>query len=78
MQTYLVSFLDALAYVMASEGALQRPPANQLGISGPAAQAQRHIVDVDELKARSPNDSAEEASPVLWQADRARRMRVED
>ena len=78
MHSYLVSFLDALANVMASQGALQRPPANQLGISGPPAQAQRHIVHIDQLKARSTNDSAEQASSVLWQADRPRCMSVED
>ena len=48
---HLVSLLDALANVVAGEGALQRPAPNQLGVCGPAAQLQGHIVHIDELEA---------------------------
>ena len=63
----LVSLPDALVTVVACEGALQSLPANELGVSRPATELQGHIVDVDELKARGANDTAEEATSVLWQ-----------
>jgi len=45
--TDLVGFLDALSNVVACQGALQGAPPNELGVSGPATELQRHIVHID-------------------------------
>lgn len=49
--TDLVGFLDALSNVVACQGALKGAPPNQLGVSGPATELQRHIVHIDQLEA---------------------------
>lgn len=63
----LVSLPDALVTVVTRQGALQSLPADELGVSGPGTKLQGHIVDIDELEAGSTNDSADQATSVLWQ-----------
>ena len=76
--TDLVSLSDALVAVVACKGTLQSLSANQLGVSGPGTELKGHIVDIDQLKARSTNDAAEEAPSVLWKGHRPRCMGVQD
>ena len=73
-----MGFLDALADVVAGQGALQGLAPNELGVRGPPAQLQRHVVHIDQLEAGSSNDSAEQASSVLRQADGPWCVGVED
>ena len=73
-----MSLPDALVAVVAGEGALQSLPANQLGVSGPATELQGHVVDIDQLEARSTNDPAEKTTSVLWKGHRSGSMGVQN